>query len=314
MTRGAGPAFDARPDAVLRRLAALPEADGHPELGLAICDAAGAITFQRPVAGFSLPRNAACCPLWPLFQALTSPGRPVLRQAALPGDPSAQFVCYAFAAPRGATGFGQAPVIEATMLVRPDPAPLSDAGLRVGSTCRLCPRPVCPARREASILPLPDGAPAGSCHWDQGFDLARLVRNSRPTAQAVRPGRVETMGRRVLLIEDEPNIIEAISFILSRDGWTVHTHADGVTAMDTIARTPPDLIILDVMLPGRSGYDILRDLRADPATADLPVLMLTARGQTKDRELAERLGVTRFMTKPFSNAEVLENVRALAGA
>lgn len=144
--------FDARPDAVLRRLAALPEADDHPELGLAICDAAGAITFQRPVAGFSLPRNAACCPLWPLFEALTSPGRPVLRQAALPGDPSAQFVCYAFAAPRGATGFGQAPVIEATMLVRPDPTPLSDAGLRVGSTCRLCPRPVCPARREASIL------------------------------------------------------------------------------------------------------------------------------------------------------------------
>jgi len=122
------------------------------------------------------------------------------------------------------------------------------------------------------------------------------------------------MGRRVLLIEDEPNIIEAISFILSRDGWTVHTHADGVTAMDKIARTPPDLIILDVMLPGRSGYDILRDLRANPATADLPVMMLTARGQTKDRELAERLGVTRFMTKPFSNAEVIENVRALAGA
>jgi DNA-binding response OmpR family regulator len=122
------------------------------------------------------------------------------------------------------------------------------------------------------------------------------------------------MGRRVLLIEDEPNIIEAISFILSRDGWTVHTHTDGVTAMDKIARTPPDLIILDVMLPGRSGYDILRDLRANPATADLPVMMLTARGQTKDRELAERLGVTRFMTKPFSNAEVIENVRALAGA
>lgn len=122
------------------------------------------------------------------------------------------------------------------------------------------------------------------------------------------------MGRRVLLIEDEPNIIEAISFILSRDGWTVHTHVDGVTAMDKITRTPPDLIILDVMLPGRSGYDILRDIRADPATADLPVMMLTARGQTKDRELAERLGVTRFMTKPFSNAEVIENVRALAGA
>jgi DNA-binding response OmpR family regulator len=65
------------------------------------------------------------------------------------------------------------------------------------------------------------------------------------------------------------------------------------------------------MLPGKSGYDILRDLRAEDETAALPVLMLTARGQARDREMAERLGVTQFMTKPFSNAEVLESVRAL---
>lgn len=119
------------------------------------------------------------------------------------------------------------------------------------------------------------------------------------------------MAKRVLVIEDEPNIIEAISFILSRDGWTVHTHSDGETANERINATPPDLIILDVMLPGKSGFDILRDLRKSPETTDLPVLMLTARGQTRDREMAERLGVTQFMTKPFSNAEVLESVRAL---
>ncbi len=122
------------------------------------------------------------------------------------------------------------------------------------------------------------------------------------------------MGSRVLLIEDEPNIIEAISYILSRDGWTVHTHSDGETAMDKVRQGVPDLIILDVMLPGRSGYDILRDLRADQATAEVPVMMLTARGQAKDREMAEALGATRFMTKPFSNAEVLESVRALVRA
>lgn len=119
------------------------------------------------------------------------------------------------------------------------------------------------------------------------------------------------MGGRVLLIEDEPNIIEAIRFILSRDGWAVDTHADGQTALDAVARRRPDIIILDVMLPNRSGYDILADLRADPETSDLPVLMLTARGQKKDRELAERVGASRFMTKPFSNAEVLDAVRAL---
>ncbi|MBO6854361.1 MAG: response regulator [Marivivens sp.] len=121
------------------------------------------------------------------------------------------------------------------------------------------------------------------------------------------------MAKRVLVIEDEPNIIEAISFILSRDGWTVHTHSDGETANMRIKATPPDVIILDVMLPGKSGYDILRDLRADQDVSGIPVLMLTARGQTRDRELAEELGATKFMSKPFSNAEVLENVRGLAG-
>ena len=89
------------------------------------------------------------------------------------------------------------------------------------------------------------------------------------------------MGKRVLLIEDEPNIIEAISFILSRDGWTVHTHEDGTSAMGKVLAMPPDMIILDVMLPGRSGFDILRDLRATDVTKDIPVMMLTARGQEK---------------------------------
>lgn len=122
------------------------------------------------------------------------------------------------------------------------------------------------------------------------------------------------MGKRVLLIEDEPNIIEAISFILSRDGFTVHTHEDGETAMDKVRGGVPDMIILDVMLPGRSGFDILRDIRSDPETANLPVLMLTARGQAKDRELAERLGADHFMTKPFSNSEVRDHVRAVLEA
>ncbi|MFV2001530.1 MAG: response regulator transcription factor [Paracoccaceae bacterium] len=119
------------------------------------------------------------------------------------------------------------------------------------------------------------------------------------------------MGKRVLLIEDEPNIIEAIRFILSRDGFVVDTHSDGATALQAVHNRAPDLVVLDVMLPNRSGIDILRDLRARPDTKNLPVLMLTARGQKKDRELAERYGASRFMTKPFSNSEVLNSVREL---
>lgn len=121
------------------------------------------------------------------------------------------------------------------------------------------------------------------------------------------------MGKRVLLIEDEPNIIEAISFVLSRDGYTVHTHEDGETAMDKLRKATPDMVILDVMLPGKSGFDILRDMRDEAQTADLPVLMLTAKGQAKDRELALRLGANHFMTKPFSNREVREHVRNVLG-
>ncbi|WP_147125233.1 response regulator transcription factor [Shimia ponticola] len=121
------------------------------------------------------------------------------------------------------------------------------------------------------------------------------------------------MGKRVLLIEDEPNIIEAVRFILSRDGWHVDTHSDGATAMAAVAHRMPDVIILDAMLPNRSGFEILRDLRGQDDTRNLPVLMLTARGQTKDRERAEEAGVSDYMTKPFSNSDVLERVRALAG-
>lgn len=122
------------------------------------------------------------------------------------------------------------------------------------------------------------------------------------------------MGKRVLLIEDEPNIIEAIRYILTREGWAVDTHSDGATALEAVARRRPDVIVLDAMLPNRSGFDILRDLRADPGISGIPVLMLTARGLLKDREMAERHGADRFMTKPFSNAEVLACLRELAGA
>ena len=120
------------------------------------------------------------------------------------------------------------------------------------------------------------------------------------------------MDKRVLLIEDEPNIIEALRFILGRDGWKVDTHSDGATALSAIETRNPNVIVLDVMLPNKSGYDILRDLRAHPDFGSVPVLMLTARGQSKDRELALQIGATEFMTKPFSNGDVLAAIQSLA--
>ena len=121
------------------------------------------------------------------------------------------------------------------------------------------------------------------------------------------------MTRRVLLIEDEANIAEAIRFILSRDGCEVQVQSDGHAALAAVAAFAPDLVVLDLMLPGKSGLEILVALRADPATQGLPVMMLTAKGEGRDREAAERAGVSAFMTKPFANADIRAAVRNVLG-
>lgn len=121
------------------------------------------------------------------------------------------------------------------------------------------------------------------------------------------------MAGHILLIEDEPNIAEAIRFLLGRDGWQVTVLTTGQGAIDEIARLCPQLVILDLMLPVRSGLQILTDIRADPATQGLPVLMLTAKGQERDREAALAAGVSNFMTKPFDNSEMRAAVRTLMG-
>ena len=115
----------------------------------------------------------------------------------------------------------------------------------------------------------------------------------------------------VMLIEDEVHIAEAICFILRRDGLMVSTFADGAGAVAEVRRLRPDMVILDLMLPGASGLEIVAALRADTALQALPVLMLTAKGQGRDRKAALQAGVTQFMTKPFANAEMLAAVRAL---
>jgi len=119
--------------------------------------------------------------------------------------------------------------------------------------------------------------------------------------------------KHVLLIEDEPNIAEAIRFILSRDGWEVTHFAEGQGAMAALRAARPDVLVLDLMLPGRSGLEILAELRAEPAFARLPVLMLTARGQGRDREAAERAGATAFLAKPFANSDLVACLRGLRG-
>lgn len=149
-------------------------------------------------------------------------------------------------------------------------------------------------------------------HHDRGGPPAATLRATTQSPTGDKEGH--GAGRVVLVIEDEPNISEAIRFILRRDGWAVQTHADGLDALHQIEAVRPRLVILDVMLPGRSGFDILQAMRDHDALRMVPVLMLTAKGQTADRDLAMRAGASLFMAKPFSNAELLASVRQLAGA
>ncbi len=120
------------------------------------------------------------------------------------------------------------------------------------------------------------------------------------------------MTKRVLLAEDEPNIVESVSFLLRRAGFEVTVETDGRRALDAALADMPDILVLDVMLPEVDGYEVLRQLRADQRGAALPILMLTAKGQREDREIAIRSGADRFITKPFANAELVAAVKQLA--
>ena len=118
-------------------------------------------------------------------------------------------------------------------------------------------------------------------------------------------------GKSILLIEDEQNILEALSFILRRAGWIVYTHSNGNDANEVINKLKPAVVVLDIMLPGKSGFDVLRDLRSSEVDQKIPVMILTARGQEKDRDAAKILGADLFMTKPFVNTEVLNALEGL---
>jgi DNA-binding response OmpR family regulator len=118
---------------------------------------------------------------------------------------------------------------------------------------------------------------------------------------------------RILIVEDETNIAESLSFILRRADFDVDTVADGAEALDRLRRERFGAIILDIMLPGMNGFDVLRAVRADRALAALPVIVLTAKGQANDRKMAEAIGASAFITKPFSNAEIVDRVSRLTG-
>ena len=116
------------------------------------------------------------------------------------------------------------------------------------------------------------------------------------------------MGSKVLIVEDEPTLLDTLEYNLAHQGYTVFTAADGPTALEMARQNRPDLIVLDVMLPGLDGFEVCRVLRQEMS---VPVLMLTARDEEVDKIVGLEVGADDYMTKPFSMRELLARVKAL---
>jgi DNA-binding response OmpR family regulator len=121
------------------------------------------------------------------------------------------------------------------------------------------------------------------------------------------------MTKSILIVDDEPNIVISLEFLLEREGWRVQIARDGQEALEAIEREPPALVLLDVMLPRLSGYDVCQRIRERPAWRGMRVLMLTAKGREVEMAKGLALGADGYVTKPFSTDELLSRIRALLG-
>lgn len=116
---------------------------------------------------------------------------------------------------------------------------------------------------------------------------------------------------KVLVADDEPNIVLSLEFLMEQAGFEVVTAEDGEQALARVNDAHPDLLLLDISLPGISGFDVLEQLRGNAATAQLPIIMLTAHGRDVEREKGMALGADDYITKPFSTQSLVEKVKAL---
>jgi DNA-binding response OmpR family regulator len=123
----------------------------------------------------------------------------------------------------------------------------------------------------------------------------------------------QSPGGRILVVDDEPHIRRVLHAMLGKEGFDVVLAADGTQALKKIASTQIDLVILDLIMPGPNGLEILAKIRTDPRRADLPVIILTAKGQDTDREAAMAGGANDFLTKPFSPKKLVARIREILG-
>lgn len=124
----------------------------------------------------------------------------------------------------------------------------------------------------------------------------------------------EPVPERILIADDEPNILVSLEYLMKREGYEVHVARDGQEALDLLQRVRPRLVLLDVMMPNKSGFEVCQALRADDALKDTLVLMLTAKGRDTDIAKGMGVGADAYMTKPFSTKALVQRVRELLAA
>jgi DNA-binding response OmpR family regulator len=122
------------------------------------------------------------------------------------------------------------------------------------------------------------------------------------------------MTHRILIADDEPNIVISLEYLMKRAGYQVSIARDGQEALDTIRRERPRLVLLDVMMPKKSGFEVCQELRTDELIKDTLVLMLTAKGRDTDVDKGLGVGADAYMTKPFSTKELVAKVAEMLGA
>ena len=121
------------------------------------------------------------------------------------------------------------------------------------------------------------------------------------------------MPRRILIVDDEPNIVASLEFLMRGDDYEVRVARDGEEALVLAAGFHPDLVLLDAMMPQRSGFEVCRKIREDPALRNVKIVMLTAKGREIDQKLGREVGANDYITKPFSPNKLIERVQAILG-
>ena len=119
------------------------------------------------------------------------------------------------------------------------------------------------------------------------------------------------MDKKVLIADDEQNIVISLEFLMKREGYQVEVANDGEEAVRRIRASRPDLVLLDVMMPKKSGFEVCQEVKSDPALGAVRILMLTAKGRGTELAKGLALGADAYMTKPFSTRELVDKVRSL---